>query len=74
MHIIQFITKNINMEKKQTIMSLIFVAVIVISAVAVIIFTGITANEYNYVQLEINPRVEFLCDKNLRRRKYTAPS
>ena len=54
------------MEKKQTIMSLIFVAVIVISAVAVIIFTGITANEYNYVQLEINPRVEFLCDKNFK--------
>jgi len=52
------------MEKKQTIISLIFVAVVILSAVALIIFTGITANEYNYVQLEINPKVEFLCDKN----------
>ena len=54
------------MEKKKTIISLIFVAVVVASAVAVIIFTGITAREYNYVQLEINPRVEFLCDKNFK--------
>ena len=54
------------MEKKLTIISLIFVIVVVASAVAVIIFTGITAREYNYVQLEINPRVEFLCDKNFK--------
>lgn len=51
------------MEKKNTIICIIFVAVLVISAGAYIVFTGITADEYNYVQLEINPRVEFLCDK-----------
>lgn len=52
------------MEKKATVISLIFVCAIVLSAVAYIIFAGITANEYNYVLLEINPKVEFLCDKN----------
>jgi len=50
------------MEKKGTIISLIFIAAIVLSAAAYIIFTGITASEYNYVQLEVNPRVEFICD------------
>lgn len=54
------------MEKKSTILSLIFIGVILLSAVGLIIFSGITANEYNYVQLEINPRVEFLCDKNFK--------
>ena len=54
------------MEKKGTIISLIFVAVIVLSAALFIIFSGITANEYNYVQLEVNPRVEFICDKNFK--------
>ena len=54
------------MEIKRTIMSLIFVAVVVLSTIALIVFTGITAQEYNYVQLEINPRVEFLCDKNFK--------
>lgn len=52
------------MEKKGTIISLIFVVAIVLSAAAYIIFTGITANEYNYVQLEVNPRVEFICDND----------
>lgn len=51
------------MEKKGTIICLVFVVAIVLSAVAFIIFSGITANEYNYVLLEINPKVEFLCDK-----------
>lgn len=54
------------MEKKGTIISLIFVGVVILSAVGLIIFSGITAKEYNYVQLEINPRVEFLCDKNFK--------
>ena len=56
--------KGNSMEKKATIICLIFVASIVLSAVAFIIFSGITAGEYNYVLLEINPKVEFLCDKN----------
>lgn len=51
------------MEKKSTILSLLFVGAAVVSAVAFIIFSGITAQDYNYVQLEINPRVEFVCDK-----------
>lgn len=54
------------MEKKATIFSLIFVGVVLISAVALIIFMGITAREYNYVQLEINPRVEFIVDKKFK--------
>lgn len=54
------------MEKKGTIISLIFVVCIVISSALFIIFSGITANEYNYVQLEVNPRVEFICDKNFK--------
>lgn len=54
------------MEKKGTIISLLFVGVVLLSAIGFIIFSGITANEYNYVQLEINPRVEFLCDKNFK--------
>lgn len=54
------------MEKKGTIISLIFIAVIVACAVAFIIFSGITAKEYNYVQLEVNPRVEFILDKKFK--------
>ena len=54
------------MEKRATIISLIFVGIVVISAVALIIFSGITAREYNYVQLEINPRVEFIVDKKFK--------
>ena len=54
------------MEKKGTIVSLIFVAVLVLCAVGFIIFTGITAREYNYVQLEINPKIEFICDNNFK--------
>ena len=53
------------MEKKATIISLIFLAIIVATACCYIIFTGITTKEYNYVQLEVNPRVEFICDKKL---------
>ena len=52
------------MEKKSTIIYLIFIGAVAISAVAFIIFSGITAKDYNYVQLEINPRVEFICDQN----------
>ena len=51
------------MEKRATILSLLFITAVVISAVAFIIFSGITAKDYNYVQLEVNPRVEFVCDK-----------
>lgn len=54
------------MEKKGTIISLIFVGVIVVCATCLIIFSGITAKDYNYVQLEINPRVEFVVDKNFK--------
>ena len=54
------------MEKKATVICLIFIGVILLSAVGYIIFSGITANEYNYVLLEINPKIEFLCDKNFK--------
>lgn len=54
------------MEKKGTIISLIFVAVVVLSVALFIIFSEITTGEYNYVQLEVNPRVEFICDKNFK--------
>lgn len=54
------------MEKKGTIICLIIIGVILLSAVGYIIFSGITANEYNYVLLEINPKIEFLCDKNFK--------
>ena len=47
------------MEKKGTMIYLILVFVIVISSAILIIFSGITANELNYVQLEVNPKVEF---------------
>lgn len=52
------------MEKKSTIISLIFIIAIVICASLFIIFSGITAKDYNYVLLEVNPKVEFICDKN----------
>lgn len=52
------------MEKKSTIVSLVFIISIVICAGLFIIFSGVTAKEYNYVLLEINPKVEFICDKN----------
>ena len=55
--------KGIEMEKKATVISLLFIAAVVLSAVAYIIFSGITAKDYNYVQIEVNPRVEFICDK-----------
>ncbi len=54
------------MEKKATTISLIFVLVVVLSAVALIMFMGITARDYNYVQLEVNPKVEFIVDKNFK--------
>lgn len=54
------------MEKKATTISLIFVSVVVLSAVALIIFMGITAREYNYVQIEVNPKVEFIVDKRFK--------
>ncbi len=52
------------MEKKQTIIALAFVVFIISCAVTLIIVLGITARDYNYIMIEINPRVEFLCDKN----------
>lgn len=58
------------MEKKATTISLIFVSVVVLSAVALIIFMGITAREYNYVQLEVNPKVEFIVDKKFKAVSY----
>ena len=45
------------------IISLIALTIIVAVASCYIIFSGITTKEYNYVQLEVNPRVEFVCDK-----------
>ena len=63
------VTKNITkrtkcfMEKKASIISLIALAIIVGVTCCYIVFSGITTKEYNYVQLEVNPRVEFICDK-----------
>lgn len=54
------------MEKKGTIIYLIIVGVIVVGIILTIIFSGITARDYNYVQLEVNPKVEFLCDKKFK--------
>lgn len=51
------------MEKKSTIISLIVILVIIATAIGYIIISGIVAKGYNYVQIEVNPRVEFLCDK-----------
>ncbi len=51
------------MEKKGTIIALIALTIIVGIASCYIIFSGITTKEYNYVQLEVNPRIEFVCDK-----------
>jgi len=51
------------MEKKATIISLIVIAIIIASASAYIIFSGMIARGYNYVQIEVNPRVEFICDR-----------
>lgn len=51
------------MEKKASIISLIIIALIVATACCYIVFAGITTKEYNYVQLEVNPRIEFICDK-----------
>ena len=54
------------MEKKASIILLITISIIVASACCYIIFTGIIAKDYNYVQLEVNPRVEFICDKKFK--------
>lgn len=54
------------MEKRGTIICLILVAVIVVGSALTIILSGTTAGDYNYVQLEINPRVEFICDKKFK--------
>lgn len=54
------------MEKKASIIYIIFLSIIVAVACCYIIFTGITTKEYNYVQLEVNPRVEFICDKKFK--------
>ena len=50
------------MEKKGTIISLILIAIIITCAVTFIIVSGITMQDYNYVQIEVNPRAEFICD------------
>lgn len=50
------------MEKKGTIISLILVTIIVGASISTIIISGITASKYNYVQIEVNPRAEFICD------------
>lgn len=52
------------MEKRNTIISLIIIGVIIIGAITIIILSGITTQGYNYVQIEINPRAEFICDNN----------
>jgi hypothetical protein len=54
------------MEKKSTIICLILVGVIVCSSAITIILMGIPAKDYNYIQLEINPRIEMICDKNFK--------
>jgi len=51
------------MEKKATIISLIALGIIVLTSCCYIVFMGITTKDYNYVQLEVNPRIEFICDK-----------
>jgi hypothetical protein len=51
------------MEKKGTIISLIAVVIVIGCAVGYIILSGIIAQDFNYVQIEVNPRIEFLCDK-----------
>ena len=51
------------MEKRATIISLVFIFAVILSAITFIIFSGITANDFNYVQIEVNPRVEFITDK-----------
>lgn len=50
------------MEKKANIISLIIVTILVASIAIYIILTGMVAKDYNYVQIEVNPRAEFLCD------------
>lgn len=54
------------MEKKASIIYLISIAVIVAITCCYIIFAGITTKDYNYVQLEVNPRIEFICDKKFK--------
>ncbi|MGN0960976.1 MAG: hypothetical protein ACI4PF_02110, partial [Christensenellales bacterium] len=54
------------MEKKGTIISLILLAIVIAGAILTIILSGITAKDYNYVQLEVNPKVEFICDKKFK--------
>lgn len=52
------------MEKKGTIISLIVLAIILAIIVVIIFAMGIIPNKYNYVQIEVNPKVEFICDKH----------
>lgn len=52
------------MEKKANIISLILIITIVICTCIFIVFSGITAKDFNYVLLEVNPKVEFVCDKD----------
>ena len=51
------------MEKKGTIICIIAIIILVAGTSAFIIFSGLIAQDYNYVQLEVNPKIEFLCDK-----------
>ena len=52
------------MEKKSTIISLIVLAIILAIIVILIFAMGIIPSKYNYVQIEVNPKVEFICDKH----------
>lgn len=51
------------MEKKRTIISLISIVIVIGIVIAYIIITGMVAQKFNYVQLEINPRIDFICDR-----------
>ena len=57
------LNKGKHMEKKSTIISLIALGIIIACSALYIILSGITTKNYNYVQLEVNPKVEFICDK-----------
>lgn len=50
------------MKKLSEVGALVFVFVVVISAVIVVIMSGSRASHTHYVCLEVNPRVEFLTD------------
>lgn len=59
------------MEKKQTIITLICIAVLLIGVATFIILSGLITMDSNYVLLEINPRIEFVTDRNYIVTSYT---